>query len=410
MSWFESLILGLVQGLTEFLPISSSAHLRLTAAFAGWHDPGAAFTAITQIGTEAAVLIYFRKDIARIISTWFRSLYTKALRSEQDAKMGWLVIVGSLPIGILGLVFKDAIVGPARDLRLTATTLIVMGIVLGIADRLAARDEEGGRHRAIRERKTLQQLGVKDGLIFGFCQAMALIPGVSRSGATISGGLLLGFTREAAARYSFLLAIPAVLASGAFEIKDVIEEPGHISWGPTVFATVIAFFVGYAVIAWFMKFITTKSFMPFVIYRIALGILLFVLTGTACPTPHAGESGSWRPPPTTPREREAAGERSRSASASLFTKRPKGKKQGVSHGSSGAGAFSGRKSAGELAGRGVCGAADARGCAGRGGHGSGERRVPRRGPAAGGAFRSLTGRAEIRWAHAPWPRARAAPH
>ncbi|MFB7173463.1 undecaprenyl-diphosphate phosphatase [Streptomyces sp. NPDC056254] len=291
MSWFESLILGLVQGLTEFLPISSSAHLRLTAAFAGWHDPGAAFTAITQIGTEAAVLIYFRKDIARIVSTWFRSLYTKALRSEQDAKMGWLVIVGSLPIGILGLVFKDAIVGPARDLRLTATTLIVMGIVLGVADRLAARDEEGGRHRAIRERKTLQQLGVKDGLIFGLCQAMALIPGVSRSGATISGGLLLGFTREAAARYSFLLAIPAVLASGAFEIKDVIEEPGHISWGPTVFATLIAFFVGYAVIAWFMKFITTKSFMPFVVYRVVLGVVLFVLIGTDVLSPHAGESG-----------------------------------------------------------------------------------------------------------------------
>lgn len=141
MSWFESLILGLVQGLTEFLPISSSAHLRLTAAFAGWHDPGAAFTAITQIGTEAAVLIYFRKDIARIVSAWFRSLTNKAMRSDHDAKMGWLVIVGSIPIGVLGLAFKDHIEGPFRDLRLIATTLIVMGIVLGIADRLAARDE-----------------------------------------------------------------------------------------------------------------------------------------------------------------------------------------------------------------------------------------------------------------------------
>ncbi|MEV0778625.1 undecaprenyl-diphosphate phosphatase [Streptomyces sp. NPDC050433] len=289
MSWFESLILGLVQGLTEFLPISSSAHLRLTAAFAGWHDPGAAFTAITQIGTEAAVLIYFRKDIARIVSAWFRSLTNKAMRSDHDAQMGWLVIVGSLPIGVLGLVFKDQIEGPFRDLRLIATTLIVMGIILGIADRLAARDETGGKHRAVKERKSLQDLGVRDGLIFGFCQALALVPGVSRSGATISGGLLMGYTREAAARYSFLLAVPAVLASGVFELKDAGQ--GHVSWGPTVFATVIAFVVGYAVIAWFMKFITTKSFMPFVIYRILLGIALFILVGTDTLSPHAGESG-----------------------------------------------------------------------------------------------------------------------
>ncbi|MEV0966737.1 MULTISPECIES: undecaprenyl-diphosphate phosphatase [unclassified Streptomyces] len=289
MSWFESLILGLVQGLTEFLPISSSAHLRLTAAFAGWQDPGAAFTAITQIGTEAAVLIYFRKDIVRIVSAWFRSLTDKAMRRDHDAQMGWLVIVGSIPIGLLGVTLKDQIEGPFRDLRLTATMLIVMGIVLGVADRLAARDETGGKHRVVRERKSLRDLSVKDGLIYGMCQAMALIPGVSRSGATISGGLLMGYTREAAARYSFLLAIPAVLASGVFELKEAGE--GHVSWGPTVFATVIAFAVGYAVIAWFMKFITTKSFMPFVVYRIILGIVIFVLVGTDVLSPHAGESG-----------------------------------------------------------------------------------------------------------------------
>ncbi|MFJ2558106.1 MULTISPECIES: undecaprenyl-diphosphate phosphatase [unclassified Streptomyces] len=288
MSWFESFILGLVQGLTEFLPISSSAHLRLTAVFAGWHDPGAAFTAITQIGTEAAVLIYFRKDIARIVSSWFRSLTNKEMRGDHDAQMGWLVIVGSIPIGVLGVTLKDQINGPFRDLRLIAVTLIVMGIVLGVADRLAARDETGGKHRAIKERKSLKDLSVKDGLIFGFCQAMALVPGVSRSGATISGGLLMGYTREAAARYSFLLAIPAVLASGAYELKDAGE--GHVSWGPTIFATFIAFAVGYAVIAWFMKFITTKSFMPFVIYRVLLGIALFVLVGTDTVSPHAGES------------------------------------------------------------------------------------------------------------------------
>ncbi|MEV0597868.1 undecaprenyl-diphosphate phosphatase [Streptomyces sp. NPDC050315] len=288
MSWFESFILGLVQGLTEFLPISSSAHLRLTAAFAGWHDPGAAFTAITQIGTETAVLIYFRKDIARIISAWARSLGNKAMRQDHDAQMGWLVIIGSIPIGVLGITLKDAIEGPFRDLRLIATTLIVLGIVLGIADRLAARDETGGRHRAAKQRKTLTDLSVKDGLLFGICQAMALVPGVSRSGATISGGLLMGYTREAAARYSFLLAIPAVLASGVYELKDAGK--GHVSWPPTIFATIIAFVVGYAVIAWFMKFITTKSFMPFVIYRVLLGIALFALIAAGVLSPHAGES------------------------------------------------------------------------------------------------------------------------
>ncbi|MFC8090128.1 undecaprenyl-diphosphate phosphatase [Streptomyces sp. NPDC057301] len=289
MSWFESLILGLVQGLTEFLPVSSSAHLRLTAAFSGWEDPGAAFTAITQIGTEIAVLIYFRKDIGRIISAWLRSLTNKEMRQDHDAQMGWLVIVGSIPIGVLGLTLKDQIEGPFRDLRITATMLIVVGIIIGIADRLAARDESGGRHRAAKQRKGLEDLGVKDGLIFGLCQAAALIPGVSRSGATISGGLFMGYSRESAARYSFLLAIPAVLASGLFELKDAMEND-HVSWGPTIFATVIAFVTGYAVIAWFMKFISTKSFMPFVWYRIALGIVIIVLVSAGVLSPHAAES------------------------------------------------------------------------------------------------------------------------
>ncbi|MFE9179658.1 undecaprenyl-diphosphate phosphatase [Streptomyces sp. NPDC007126] len=290
MSWFESLVLGLVQGLTEFLPVSSSAHLRLTAAFSGWHDPGAAFTAITQIGTEAAVLIYFRKDIGRIIAAWTRSLTDKSMRHDPDARMGWLVIVGSIPIGVLGLTLKDQIEGPFRDLRITATMLIVVGVIIGIADRMAARDEKGGRHRAPQQRKELENLGVRDGLIYGLCQAAALIPGVSRSGATISGGLFMGYRREAAARYSFLLAIPAVLASGVFELKDAMESD-HVSWGPTLFATVIAFATGYAVIAWFMKFISTKSFMPFVWYRIALGVAVIALVSMGVLSPHAGESG-----------------------------------------------------------------------------------------------------------------------
>ncbi|MEU6544952.1 undecaprenyl-diphosphate phosphatase [Streptomyces sp. NPDC046859] len=289
MSWFESLILGLVQGLTEFLPVSSSAHLRLTAAFSGWEDPGAAFTAITQIGTEAAVLIYFRKDIGRIVLAWLKSLTNKEMRRDHDAQMGWLVIVGSIPIGVLGLTLKDQIEGPFRDLRVTATMLIVVGIVIGVADRLAARDESGGRHRAAKQRKSLEDLNVKDGLIYGLCQAMALIPGVSRSGATISGGLFMGYQRESAARYSFLLAIPAVLASGLFELKDALEND-HVSWGPTIFATVIAFVSGYAVIAWFMKYISTKSFMPFVYYRVALGLVIIVLVVAGVLSPHAAES------------------------------------------------------------------------------------------------------------------------
>jgi undecaprenyl-diphosphatase len=289
MSWFESLVLGLVQGLTEFLPVSSSAHLRLTAAFSGWKDPGAAFTAITQIGTESAVLIYFRKDIGRIVSAWARSLTSKEMRKNHDAQTGWLVIVGSIPIGVLGLLFKDQIEGPFRDLRITATMLIVVGLVIGVADRLAARDETGGRHRVPKQRKALENLGVKDGLIYGLCQSAALIPGVSRSGATISGGLFMGYKRESAARYSFLLAIPAVLASGLFELKDAMESD-HVSWGPTLFATVIAFASGYAVIAWFMKWISTKSFMPFVWYRVALGIVIIALVTAGALSPHAAES------------------------------------------------------------------------------------------------------------------------
>ncbi|RKN12540.1 undecaprenyl-diphosphate phosphatase [Streptomyces radicis] len=289
MSWFESLILGLVQGLTEFLPISSSAHLRLTAVAFDWEDPGPAFTAVTQIGTETAILIYFRKDIVRIIRAWFRSLRDKAARSDPDARMGWLVIVGSIPIGVLGLTLQDAIDGPFRDLRLIAVNLIVLGIILGVADRMALRDATGGKHRAVKPRKTLEQLSVRDGLIYGFAQAMALVPGVSRSGATITGGLFLGYTREAAARYSFLLAIPAVLASGGYELTSIGEEGSHISWGPTILATVVSFLVGFAVIAWFMKWVSTRTFMPFVWYRVVIGVALLLLIFFGVVEPHAGE-------------------------------------------------------------------------------------------------------------------------
>lgn len=267
ISYFEALVLGILQGLTEFLPISSSAHLLIVSTLVGWGDPGAAFTAVTQLGTETAVLVYFRRDIWRIITTWTRSLYTAELRGNIDARMGWYVIIGTIPIGFFGYTFSDQIETAARNLWLVATVLIVFGLVLGAADRWGKQD------------KTLDDLTARTGLIFGLGQALALIPGVSRSGATISTGRVLGFDRPSATRYAFLLAIPAVLISGAYEALKIGDQQ-NVAWGPTILATVVAFGVGYAVIAWLIRYVSHGSFLPFVIYRIALGTLLFVLLGT----------------------------------------------------------------------------------------------------------------------------------
>ena len=277
MSWFEAVVLGIIQGLTEFLPISSSAHLRISAALLGWEDPGAAFTAVTQLGTETAVVIYFRRDILRISTAWFKALVRPELRSNPDARMGWLVILGSLPIAFLGLLFETQIESAFRDLRLTALMLIVFGILLGIADRVGAK------------RRRLDELTVRHGIIYGLAQALALIPGVSRSGGTITAGMLLGYRREAAARYAFLLAIPAVLASGLYKLADVGENSPE--WGPTLVATLVAFVIGFVVIAWLMRFISTRSFMPFVVYRIVLGLLLIALVAVGWLDPDAGLPG-----------------------------------------------------------------------------------------------------------------------
>ncbi len=264
IGYLEALILGILQGLTEFLPISSSAHILIVSTLAGWGDPGAAFTAVTQLGTEAAVLVYFRKDIWRILTMWTKSLYTPDLRSNIDARMGWYVIIGTIPIGVFGLAFSDQIETAARNLWLVSTVLIVFGLVLGAADKWG------------RQEKTLDDLTVRSGLIFGFGQALALIPGVSRSGATISTGRALGFDRPSATRYAFLLAIPAVVISGLYEALKIGED-ANVSWGPTILATVVAFFVGYAVISWLIRYVSHGSFLPFVIYRVALGSLLLVL-------------------------------------------------------------------------------------------------------------------------------------
>jgi undecaprenyl-diphosphatase len=276
MSWFEAAVLGIVQGLTEFLPISSNAHLRIVGAAFGWDDPGAAFTAITQIGTELAVLIYFARDIGRIVTAWVRSLFDRKRRSDPDARMGWLIIVGSIPIVVLGLLFQDQIETDLRDLRIIAIALVAFSLVLYVADRRGAKDRE------------LDQLTVGHGLIYGLAQALALIPGVSRSGGTITAGLFLGYTRSAAARYSFLLAIPAVLGSGLYEVYKTFKGGVHgaqVEWGPTILATVLAFVVGLSVIAWLLRYLNRGSFTPFVVYRIVLGLLVLALVGTGVLSP-----------------------------------------------------------------------------------------------------------------------------
>jgi undecaprenyl-diphosphatase len=272
---FEALFLGLIQGLTEFLPISSSAHLRFAGEFLpSANDPGATFTAITQIGTELAVLIYFRHDIIRIASAWTGRVLLRRDRlaqSAQDVRLGWLIILGSLPIVVLGYLFQENIRNTFRSLWLIAIVMIVFGIVLGIADKFG------------RSQRDITSLSTGHGLAYGFAQALALVPGVSRSGATIAMGRTLGYTRVSALRYSFLLAIPAVFGSGFYELKGAIsdgDDNAPYTLVETFGATLVAFIVGYIVIAWLMKFIATKSFMPFIIYRIALGSLILILLAT----------------------------------------------------------------------------------------------------------------------------------
>jgi undecaprenyl-diphosphatase len=271
---FEAIFLGALQGLTEFLPISSSAHIRIAGEFFGTNqDPGATFTAITQIGTELAVLIYFRRDIVRIISAWLSQISRKELQAAEkaDARMGWLIIVGTLPIAVLGYLGQERIRDDFRSLWLIAATLIIFGLILGFADKYGKTERQ------------LHQLTPIHGVLYGFAQSLALIPGVSRSGATIAMGRFMGYSREAALRYSFLLALPAVFGSGFYELKGAFGETASertFSLPETFMATAVAFVIGYAVIAWLLKYVTTKSFAPFIIYRITLGTLLIVLLST----------------------------------------------------------------------------------------------------------------------------------
>lgn len=280
MSIFEAIILGIVQGLTEFLPVSSSAHLRVTSELLGIGDAGAAFTAITQIGTEAAVIVFFWRDIVRIIGSWSKALIGKIPRKDPDALMGWWIILGSVPIVVFGLLFEDAIDSTLRSLWFIAFALIGFGILLGIADHFGKKF------------RSLDSLGWKHGLIYGCAQALALIPGVSRSGGTITAGLLMGYSREAAARYSFLLAIPAVLGSGGYKLAKVVDEPGTTPMLETGVATVVAFFIALVVIGFFMRYISKNSFLPFVIYRVILGIVIIVLLSTGVLSPEGGSAAA----------------------------------------------------------------------------------------------------------------------
>jgi undecaprenyl-diphosphatase len=271
VSWLEALVLGLIQGLTEFLPISSSGHLRIASEVFFSDDAGAAFTAVTQLGTEAAVLIYFARDIGHLVATWFRGFRSAAVRSTQDYRIAWLVILGSIPIGVLGVLFKHQIQTSGRNLWVIGTNLIVFGLVLAAAEYYGS------------QRRPLQQLTVTDGVVMGFAQAMALVPGVSRSGGTISAGLFLGLTRPAAVRYSFLLAIPAVVAAGLFQIPDVFARGGpglQPSVAQMVAATLVAFVVGYITIAWLLRYVQRHSVYVFVWYRVLLGIAVLALLAT----------------------------------------------------------------------------------------------------------------------------------
>jgi undecaprenyl-diphosphatase len=277
MSWVEAIVLGIVQGITEFLPVSSSGHLRIASALFFDADAGASFTAVTQLGTEAAVLIYFARDIWRITRAWFAGLVDADVRGTQDYRMAWYVILGSIPIGALGFAFKDQIRSGARNLYLVATMLIVFSLVITLA-------EYWGR-----QTRTLETFTLRDGVVMGFAQAMALIPGVSRSGGTLSAGLFLNLTREAATRFSFLLAIPAVVMSGVFSLPDVFDRSGPgLTPSPAqmAVATLIAFVLGYAAIAWLLRYVVRHTLYVFVLYRVALGsvILGLLTTGTIAPT------------------------------------------------------------------------------------------------------------------------------
>lgn len=270
MSWAQTIVLSIVQGLTEFLPVSSSGHLNIVSRLCWGADAGASFTAVIQLGTELAVLVFFAKDIVRIIKAWFIGLFHKDRRDNLDYKMGWCVIVGTIPIGLIGFLAKDAIRDNLRSLWVTASVLVVFSFVFMAAEKWGSR------------KRDFDQLTMKDSIIMGCAQCLALIPGVSRSGGTISAGLFIGLKRSVATRYSFLLAIPAVLASGIFSLPDAFN-PTHgqaATSSQLGVGVVIAFILGYISIAWLLKFVEKHSLNWFAGYRVIVGVIVLILLGT----------------------------------------------------------------------------------------------------------------------------------
>ncbi|GAB48998.1 undecaprenyl-diphosphate phosphatase [Mobilicoccus pelagius] len=265
MGWGVALTLGAVQGLTEFLPVSSSAHVSLVGRLFGGRDPGAAFTAVTQLGTEAAVLWWFRDDVTRIVRGWTGAVTGRVPHEDPDARLGWSIVAGTVPVCVVGAGLRHLITGPFRDLQLTAAMLAGFGVVMAVVDEIAEPD------------RGLGDMTVRDGVRFGWAQSLSLVPGVSRSGATITGGLLLGYPRPDAARYSFLLAIPAVLLSGAQQALDVTHDPEPPEWCRIAAATGVAFGTGYVVIGWFMHHLAEADLRLFVRYRVALAGLVAAL-------------------------------------------------------------------------------------------------------------------------------------
>jgi undecaprenyl-diphosphatase len=291
MGLFRAVVLGIVQGITEFLPISSTAHLRIVPALLGWPDAGAAYTAMIQLGTVAAVIVYFWADLVRLARAWVEGLVRRAPLGTLDARLAWYVLVGSLPIGILGLLFKHHIETSLRSLYVIALAMVGLALLLLLAECIAAHT------------RTLAEMGWRDGLIIGLCQAVALIPGSSRSGTTLTGGLALGFRREDAARYSFLLSVPATAAAGLFEMRHLVTSGEPFTGSDVVVGTVVAFLSGILAIAWLLRFLRTKSTLVFVLYRLLLGGLLLLLLGTGRLKPEPTEE----PAPSAPAASHRAG-------------------------------------------------------------------------------------------------------
>jgi len=268
MGLFRAVVLGFVQGVTEFLPISSSAHLRIVPELLGWPDAGAAYTAMIQLGTVAAVIVYFWRDLVRLARAFVEGLRRGQPLGTPDARLAWFVIVGTLPVAILGLLFKHDIETSLRSLYVIAVAMIGLALVLLLAERIAAH------------RRTLSEMTWRDGIIIGLCQAVALVPGSSRSGTTLTGGLALGFRREDAARYSFLLSVPATTAAGLFEMRHLVRSGEPFSGVDVVVGTVVAFLSGILAIAWLLRFLRTRSTLVFIVYRLLLGGVLLLLLGT----------------------------------------------------------------------------------------------------------------------------------